>query len=255
MARPGVDEINSQRAAACAKPQQLLLANLLPDAFVNSNRQSSSAASTRQGSQAAGSSRSGTQLNASAASRWWYRSEQEKDDLAYGGASSGEDTEAWVSPLEESDADDEFFDTATGSLSRKATALDMRQQILTCTKLLKELQGENDMMMEELRQTQEAHEAVVSEANAMRGERERLHMRRRQKHDAMLEAQAEAEKERSRWLQSEVELHKAQVALVSIVEELERRIEGRDKLLTASERRRALLEASLKAQEQCSNGQ
>lgn len=253
MAHSDDNAVSSHAAAARARPQKLLLANLLPDAISNSRSQSSSASSSSQRShvQTAGSSSSRTLPKAPVASRWWYWSEQE-DRVACGGSNSGDDTEEWASPLEDSEVEEEFFDPgAPSSVSRKATALDMRQQILTCTKCLKELQTENDVMSEQLRQTREAQKALIREAETLRAENKLLHTQSLQKHDALLEAQAEAETEKSRWLHSSVELHKAQVALVSIVEELERRVESRDKELAASEHRRAALEAEIRAQERC----
>lgn len=134
---------------------------------------------------------------------------------------------------------------ASGAAATAATAAaQMRSRLLTCTRLLRELQAENNSLSEDLCQERVQRAGAAAEAAAF--QREAASMRLESA--ALLREVRESSMARER---AEAEMLQAQTALVAIVPVLERRLEERDGALAAShahalelERRLALFGAA-----------
>lgn len=173
---------------------------------------------------------------------------------------------------------------ADGRVAEQSAVEQMRHRLLITARLLNELQVENTSLCEALKRAREqwavgADEGVLlrKDRDALRRDNESLRKEleeTRERHEAeeqskehmenlrAADAEAREQRENLRAADAEAaldaarteatrahaELHKAQVALVSIVPELERRIDDRCAVLEASELRVKALEAQLEEQ-------
>lgn len=173
---------------------------------------------------------------------------------------------------------------ADGRVAEQSAVEQMRHRLLITARLLNELQVENTSLCEALKRAREqwavgADEGVLlrKDRDALRRDNESLRKEleeTRERHEAeehskeqrenlrAADAEAREQRENLRAADAEAaldaarteatrahaELHKAQVALVSIVPELERRIDDRGAALEASELRVKALEAQLEEQ-------
>jgi hypothetical protein len=123
---------------------------------------------------------------------------------------------------------DEDGDLRTGA--PRGDVDQMRTRLLTCTRLLRELQAENSFLNDSLTRENEQRVRLRDDAAALRRENAAL----RCENEALVRESGSLRQEAQ---QHQVELLQAHTALATIVPELERKLEATVAALTASEKR------------------
>lgn len=135
--------------------------------------------------------------------------------------------------------------------SSSAVVEQMRSRLLTCTRLLRELQAENSSLSESLNREHVQRCSAVEEASVLGRECEELRTESaalRLENEALQRDSVASQEQRDKEKASnEAELLRAHTALVVIVPELEKKLEEQRNLAAVAEAARAAAEASAEA--------